>query len=651
MKKRNLFLQFPLFILLLELSAVLALCTRSSFIVSVYPFRNISLLLVTFGGCGFLCLFFLKGRLKSALSRLLRICNTVLSGILLIFFAALLLLRLFPDNDAFSTSTTLFQNKNVMIVIPHQDDDINLAGGLIEQYTAAGSDVTVVFSTNGDRHGEAEIRAVETVKVLTDLGVKQENIYYLGFGDQWAAQVWRSAEISHIYNSPDPDALWTSLSGKTATCSTSSIPCYQDLPYTRSSYVFSLQTIIEEKQPDTIFAVDFDDHIDHKGTDLFFEEALCNVLTEQPDYHPTVYKGFCYGTAWLGADDYGSSLNLLSSVQPDSTTWSAAAYGYNWDARVRFPMSRTNLNRFLVNNSVFDSLNQYHSQRAVLQATRILNGDKVFWERRTDSLLYGAEIYAAGLETHLLNDFKLKDFADIGAVSGKNTGVVPLYGGNVTIETGTPVHVSCLYLYDNPDLYANILEGFITFSDGSQIPFGPLNKDGSATVLSFPERQITGMEIVVTGTDSDRAGFTEIEAYHTAPALPESSETFLMATDSDDNFLYDHILQGSDTVTLSVGRYPERTTLSSKDLSMTFTGKGTDCRWEEDALVVTCPKGKTCTVTLSDGITETAFTVSHPGRMEYAYLQSLRFIESMTLNFRSLLFITTDYIKAFLPTP
>ena len=83
---------------------------------------------------------------------------------------------------------------------------------------------------------------------------------------------------------------------------------------------------------------------------------------------------------------------------------------------------------------------------------------------------------------------------------------------------------------------------------------------------------------------------------------------------------------------------------------MTFPGKGTDCRWEEDALVVTCPKGKTCTVTLSDGITQTTFTVSHPGNMEYAYLQSLRFIEHMTLNFRSLIFITTDYIKSFLPT-
>jgi hypothetical protein len=170
-------------------------------------------------------------------------------------------------------------------------------------------------------------------------------------------------------------------------------------------------------------------------------------------------------------------------------------------------------------------------------------------------------------------------------------------------------------------------------------------------VLSFPERQITGMEIVVTGTDSDQAGFTEIEAYHAAPALPESSETFLMATDGDDNFLYDHILQGSDTVALSVGRYPERTMVSSEDVAMTFTGKGTDCRWEEDTLVITCPKGKTCTVTLSDSITQTTFTVSHPGRMEYAYLQSLRFIESMTLNFRSLIFITTDYIKAFLPTP
>lgn len=649
MKKRKLFLQITLFSVLAEVVAVLILSVPGIFSKSVYPFRNTSLLLAGFWFCTSFCLLFLKGRLKSVLSRGLRICNTVLSGALILFAAALLLMKLYPDSSTFSASTTLFENRNVMIVIPHQDDDINLTGGLIEQYTAAGSNVTVVFSTNGDRHGEGERRAAETVDVLTGLGVEKENICYLGFGDQWQPQVFGDSQISHIYNSPDPDLQWVSLSGAMQTYDTGLIPCYRSLPYTRSSYVYSLQSIILEKRPDTIFAVDFDDHIDHKGTDLFFEEALCNILTLQPDYHPAVYKGFCYGTAWVGADDYGSSLNLLSSVQPDSSTWSSSAYGYSWDARVRFPLGRTNLNRLLTNTSVFDALAQYHSQRAVLQATRILNGDKVFWERRTDSLLYGAAVHAAGLETTLLNDFKLKDFADIAVPSGKNAGVVPLYGANVSVAVGDPITVNCIYLYDNPDLYANILAGFIVFSDGSKVEFDALNKDGSPTVLSFPERQITGMEIVVTETDSDHAGFTEIEAYYDPIAPQNNTDTFLMAVDGSDNFVYDYILQNSDTASLTIGRFPERETLREADVSLTLSGKGASCSWEDDTLVITCPEGRECAITVSDGASETTFAVSNPGNAKLAYLQALRFIESMTLNLRSLYFITVDYILAFFP--
>lgn len=648
MKKYKPFLHISLFAFLLEVSAILVLSTRHAWVEIPYPLRNITLLLIAFWFCANFGLLFLSSKLKKAVSRLLAICNTVVSGVLLVFLGAYLLVQWYPYDGDFSTSTTLFQGKNVMIVVPHQDDDINLAGGLIEQYTGAGSDVAVVFSTNGDRYGDAEIRAVETVNVLTGLGVKRENIYYLGFGDQWVPQSGDGTEITHIYNSPVPDSLWTSLYGATETYGPDSIPCYLSLPYTRNSYVHSLYSIILEKQPDTIFAVDFDDHIDHKGTDLFFEEALCRILKDNPDYHPTVYKGFCYGTGWLAVDDYGESMNLSSSKQPDAYTWSASAYGYNWDHRLRFPLSSSNLNQFLINTSVFDSLRQYRSQRAVLQATRVLNGDKVFWERRTDSLLYGAKILAGGLETSLLNDFKLKDFADIAEASGKNTGVVPLYGGNVSVDLGAPVTVNSISLYDNPDLYANILSGFITFSDGSRVEFDNLNKDGSATMLTFPERQVNGMEIVITETDSDRAGFTEIEAYYDIPAPQADPDTCLMAVDEADNFLYDHILCDTDTIKVKIGRFPQGEYLREADISLTVDGKGASCSWEEDVLVIRCARGSECAITVSDGVTETTFTVSNPGPAEYACLQALHFIENMALNLRILFYAARDYILAFL---
>ena len=266
-------------------------------------------------------LFIRRFREHKIISRLLIIGNVVSLCVFLLFCSVLLLAVNHDYTGNFSLSTSLFENKNVLMIVPHQDDDINLMGGLIEQYTQGNSEVTVVFTTNGDKFGNTDVRAEEVLSVLTTLGVQKENIYYLGFGDQWKSQTQDGTELFHIYNSIDPDAVWTSDFGATATYSTPSIPCYQELPYTRNNFLRSLEEIIQKIKPDTIFVTDFDRHIDHKATDLLFEEVLCNILKDNTDYHPTVYKGFCYGTAWEAVFDFHSSINLLSTKKPDDSTW------------------------------------------------------------------------------------------------------------------------------------------------------------------------------------------------------------------------------------------------------------------------------------------------------------------------------------------
>lgn len=649
MKKYKHFLRFSFLIFLLEILAVIALATREVWVQSVYPFMKVSCILLGIWFCGTVFLCITKGKLHSILSRFLTACTATVTCVILVFSAACLLVAGHPNQGDFSLSTTLFDDKNVMVVVPHQDDDINLLGGLIEQYVDCGSEISIVFTTNGDRYGQSELRAAETVSVLTELGVEQENIYYLGFGDRWTPQTVGDEEIQHIYNSTDPDLVWTSLYGATETYGTESIDCYLDLPYTRNNYVHSLQSVILEKMPDTIFAVDFDSHIDHRATDLFFEEALCNILTLYPQYDPTVYKGFCYGTAWTAVDDYFDSINLLSSKKPDDATWAAAAFGYAWEERVRFPMSDTNLNWILSNNSVYRSLDQYASQDAWLQAERILNGDKVFWERRTDSLLYDAEIFVDGEKTKLLNDFKLKDFSAISEDSGINAGIVHLQNRKITVKIENPVTINSIYLYDSADISANILEGYITFSDGSKIEFGELEKDGSATKLSFPERQVSWMEVVVTKQSSELSGLSEIEAFYDSPESQKSDDTYLMAADSDDNFVYDYMLHGSDTVSLKICSFPSGTPLGESDVTLRFEASGDDAsyRWENDSLIIDCATGSECTVTVSDEASSTTFSVSNLSEMEYAYLQALRAAERLTMNIKFLYNVTKDYVLAF----
>ena len=188
-----------------------------------------------------------KDQIKNSTSRLLIAGNSVLFAGLLSFCILSIAATNYQYNGAFSITTSLFDNKKVMIIIPHQDDDINLMCGLIEQYTENNSEVSVIFTTNGDYYDKSEIRAAEALSVLTSLGVQGDNIYYLGFGDQWTPQVFGEKTVQHIYNSVDPDVIWESYYGATSTYGTESINCYSDLPYTRNNFLHSIQSIIQEK--------------------------------------------------------------------------------------------------------------------------------------------------------------------------------------------------------------------------------------------------------------------------------------------------------------------------------------------------------------------------------------------------------------------
>ena len=89
---------------------------------------------------------------------------------------------------AFELETPFFTGKRVMVLVPHQDDELNLAGSLLEQYTGAGSEVFLVYATNGDYSGLAQLRSHEALAVARSVGIPAENVIYLGYGNQWQPQ-------------------------------------------------------------------------------------------------------------------------------------------------------------------------------------------------------------------------------------------------------------------------------------------------------------------------------------------------------------------------------------------------------------------------------------------------------------------------------
>lgn len=513
----------------------------------------------------------------------------------------------------------IYADRSVLLIVPHQDDDINLMGGMIEEYIRYKSDVRICFYTNGDFEVSAETRLNESLNVADFYGIPRDNIIFLGYGDRW------NDGDGHIYTSPEGKVI-SSASGKTRTYALAEHSAYNDgAEYKRENIVADMKNIIEEFKPTDIFCIDYDCHTDHIACSLFFEEALLEIL-KSGDYHPNVYKGFAYETAFFSEKDF-FKLNPLSTVNERRTDYMQKHVSFNWRDRVRFPVSAEAATRFIENSSVYKALALYKSQDATDYAESIINGDKVFWHRRTDSILYNAKISASSGNAEVLNDFKL---FDTDRLRGFPMSVIKgLYVPNsadysdrgiwiptdddgkkeIAIELDGKSDIKTVCLYDNPSRTDNIINVELVFDNGSVIETGPLNPDGSATVIDVNMKDVGLFKVRITDWDGEAPGLTEIEAF---AADKKNSPEFIKLTDDRENFVYDCIVENGERTKLFLYAHnmPE---LSDGEYTISCDNEKCSADLNGEAIDVVCPAGESFTlrVTAKNGIADSA-VVSNP---------------------------------------
>lgn len=71
------------------------------------------------------------------------------------------------------------------------------------------------------------------------------------------------------------------------------------------------------------------------------------------------------------------------------------------------PVYSGSVSRSILKCPDYKALSKHLTQFAYTLAARIINGDMVYWNRRTDSLTYDADITVSSGDAKLLNDFKL----------------------------------------------------------------------------------------------------------------------------------------------------------------------------------------------------------------------------------------------------
>ena len=490
----------------------------------------------------------------------------------------------FPEKLAYHEVDTgkeaLFAGKNVLLLVPHQDDDLNVLCGVMDEYIRYGSDLTVAFMTNGDYHGLGEVRIREALDLYEYLGVPEDHVVFLGYGDDLHTQ------DHHIYNAP-ADEVIVSRIGKTETYGIDGHPPFRSgRAYTRENLYTDIRDLILTVRPDVIFCVDFDYHEDHRACSMLFEQAMGEILRTLPDYTPAVYKGFAYSTAWTTEHDF-FSLNITATkdIYHNSIMIQSPPL-YRWEDRIRFPVNAGTLSRSLKASGQYRELLFYYSQHAEALAPSVLNGDKVFWKRSTDSLLKSASLTGSG-DLSLLNDFMLLDTQKLSDLNyDPFDGVWAPEESDaekaVTVTLEAPSVVREVVLYDSPDGDSNILNAEIRFDNGTVIETGPLDTHGSPTRFKVESGEpVSSFNVRLTSTEGSRPGLTEIEAFREY-RKPEA--TFLKLMDPDGNFAYDYILGfgGKQSFWL----YSDS---SIPELS-------------DDAFDVHCDNASGCTVEIRDGV-------------------------------------------------
>lgn len=191
--------------------------------------------------------------------------------------------------------------QNIMVIVPHEDDEILMTAGIIEKAVSSGKKVTVVMATNGDYEGydkiSGNVRLRETINGLAVLGVPEENVIFMGYAD--TGMYPTESFLYKLYQEKDENKLYFGHCSK----ETYGLPEKEDYhtskygqpaEYNRKNFKKDLQTIILEVKPDTIFTTSEEDmHGDHSGLFLFVKE----ILSEQTDYQPDLYSGVVHSKA------------------------------------------------------------------------------------------------------------------------------------------------------------------------------------------------------------------------------------------------------------------------------------------------------------------------------------------------------------------
>lgn len=451
-----------------------------------------------------------------------------------LLLTATMLITLIGVYPAYAREST--DGQKILVIAPHEDDEMLAYAGVMRQAIEVGDEVRAVIVTNGDYSGGTDMgqrRIKEAFDAQRLVGVPEENIYFLGYGDTgWAASGNDMSFVGQLYRADNPDEVFTSH------CSSQTYgnPAigkedyhYQrtgsHADYTRNNLLGDLQALIDEYRPDRIYTTSiYDFHWGHIGTALFTNEAILNIKRTDPAYSPIVCSSLIHARDSAGGQDNSWPLidnwsgPLKSFTMPSALEQTTPL---RWNERISVSMPHVMNNTPREQNMKYQAIDVYESQLGSAWDRNYLysftKSDEFYWEKEYSNIAVFAEV-TASTESTLTGQTKEK------AIDGVADGY-PRYpdkewvsngelsGAWIQLDWNADHTVNKVVLYGRPNPSEQISSATLTFSDGTSVAVRALNADGRATVVEFAPKTTNFIRFTVNSASGESAGLAEFEVY------------------------------------------------------------------------------------------------------------------------------------------
>lgn len=272
---------------------------------------------------------------------------------------------------------------SVMIIVPHQDDEILLSAGIIKSCVDNDIALSIIMATNGDYgcqdYTVGRRRLLETIQGLKVLGVDENALTILGYAD--TGMPWEESFLYRLFYEKDEKRVFKSFcSDKTYSledkCEYHVLKGEKPAPYSREMFKSDIKNIIDDIKPDNIFTTSrFDTHGDHYGLYRFICEAL-GELDREKDYRPVLFSGIVHSNA---GDDHWPDRSLPEYDCPENFERDTAL---KWEERVSFGVPECMLVKNGKENLKYKALSCYETAlepNAIEFLMSFIKNEEIFW--------------------------------------------------------------------------------------------------------------------------------------------------------------------------------------------------------------------------------------------------------------------------------